>query len=72
MDQDREHAELCAAITAHTIASYAGKQLKDGAHLAYGDFMPSMRSRMEAARRTATVENLRGFLHGLAKDKGLA
>lgn len=64
--------EFVSAIVAHTIATYAGKQLKEGVHLSYGDFMPSQRPKLDAARRKAMASSLRDYLHGLARDKGLA
>lgn len=71
-EHEDHHREFAAAIIAHTIACYAGKQLKEGVHLAYGDFMPSQRPKLEAARRKAMAESVRDYLHGLARDKGLA
>jgi len=64
--------ELAAAIVAHTVAVFAGKSLKEGKELAYGDFMPSQQTKLKQARRKASAQAMRDFLHGLAKDKGLA
>jgi hypothetical protein len=72
MEHEDHRREFAAAVVAHTIACYAGKQLKEGAQLAYGDFMPSQRSKLESARRKAMAESVRDYFHGLAKDKGLA
>ena len=70
-EQHREHDELCAAIVGHTVASYAGKQLRDGVILTYGHFMPSFHDQIEAARQRKAALSFRGFLDGLAREKGL-
>lgn len=72
IEHDCFQAEFAAAIVAHTVAIYAGKSLKPGTALAYGDFMPSQRKNREAAARKAMQQSLRDYLHGLAKDRGLA
>lgn len=64
--------EQAAAIVAHTVAVFAGKSLKEGTNLVVGDFMPSQQSKLKKAKQDASRQALRDFLHGLAKDKGLA
>ena len=65
-------SELAAAIVAHAVATFAGKQLKEGTKPVYADFMPSQQQKLASRRRAAMAESVRDFLHGLAKSQGLA
>ncbi len=63
--------EQAAAILAHTVATFAGKSLKEGTDLVVGDFMPSQQAKLKKARQNYSALALRDFLHGLARGKGL-
>jgi hypothetical protein len=71
----REHEEfrleLIAGIISHTVATFAGKTLKDGASLHYQNFMPTFRKQMEEERRQASAMQFHCFLQGLVKEKEL-
>lgn len=62
-----EHSELMAAIVAHTVASFAGKSLKDSSKLTYADFMPSQRNKKPVNEKQEAVASLRGFFAARAE-----
>ena len=69
--RQQQHQELCAAIVAHTVATFAGKALKDGTEMSYAQFMPTFRPQLEESRRRQSAAMFHGFLQGLVREKGL-
>lgn len=67
VEDERRHAELCAAIVAHTVATYAGKSLKKGKEVVYGEFMPSFRRELEEQRRQQAALSFHAYLQSLKK-----